>query len=259
VCVCVGGETRWSDITAGAASCGGCRCSCRWCCRWAVADVAENGTWLTVLIGGLIESLSVCCSVLQRVTACCICCSELHIQYSCRYWLVSALRLRAACCLCVSVCCSVLQCVAVCCSVLQWVGAQYMFCMCVRPTQSIIYVPLLVCVFHKSILLIVQYKYFKSYSKDFKLQNLILRTQLCVTGFSPQQSWILNIVESLISTLPKWSGGNVLYQAWTSSERANRQGWSLNAFTWFIGAGGIWHRQRERENESTRARATNSN
>jgi len=55
-----------------------------------------------------------------------------------------------------------------------------------RPTQSFIYVPLLVCVFHRSILLIVQYKYLESCSKDFKLLNLILCTRLCGTGFIPQ-------------------------------------------------------------------------
>ena len=37
----------------------------------------------------------------------------------------------------------------------------------VHPTQSIIYVPLLVCVFHKSVFLIVQYKDLKSRSGDF--------------------------------------------------------------------------------------------
>ena len=57
-----------------------------------------------------------------------------------------------------------------------------------RPThwQSLIYVPLLVYVFQKSILLIVHYKYLKSCSKDFTLQDLILRTKLCGTGFCPQ-------------------------------------------------------------------------
>jgi len=34
----------------------------------------------------------------------------------------------------------------------------------------------------------------------------------------------LNIVESLISTWLKWSGGNLFYQACTSSERADRRG-----------------------------------
>jgi len=52
-----------------------------------------------------------------------------------------------------------------------------------HPTQSIIYVPLQVNRFHKIILLIVQYKYLKSFSEDFILQNLILRTKLCGIGF----------------------------------------------------------------------------
>ena len=56
----------------------------------------------------------------------------------------------------------------------------------IRPTQSIIYVPLLVCVFHKSILIIIRYKYSKSGSKDFKLEDVILRTRVCGTGFIPQ-------------------------------------------------------------------------
>ena len=42
------------------------------------------------------------------------------------------------------------------------------------------------CVFHKSILLIVQYKYLKICSKDFTLQDLILRTRLCGTDFIPR-------------------------------------------------------------------------
>ena len=38
---------------------------------------------------------------------------------------------------------------------------------CIRPTQSIMYVPLQVNTFRKSVLLIVQYKYLKSCSGDF--------------------------------------------------------------------------------------------
>jgi len=55
-----------------------------------------------------------------------------------------------------------------------------------RPIQPIIYAPLLVYVFHKSILLIVQYKYLQICSKDFKVQDLILRASVCGTGFVPQ-------------------------------------------------------------------------
>jgi len=72
---------------------------------------------------------------------------------------------------------------------------------CIRPTQSIIYVPLLVCVFDNSILLIVQYKYLKSFSKDFKLQNLILPTRLCGTGFIPQHCWV---VDFYLTKMVRW-------------------------------------------------------
>ena len=58
----------------------------------------------------------------------------------------------------------------------------------VCPTQSIMNVPLQVNTFQKIILLIVQYKYVTSCSKDFILQNLILRTRLCGTGFNTQPS-----------------------------------------------------------------------
>jgi len=60
-----------------------------------------------------------------------------------------------------------------------------------RPTQSIIYVPLQVIGFHKIILLIVPYKYLKSCPEDFILKNLILRTRSCGTAFITQQIWLL--------------------------------------------------------------------
>jgi len=40
-----------------------------------------------------------------------------------------------------------------------------------RPTQSIMYIPFQVNICHKSILLILQYKYLKSFSDDFILKN----------------------------------------------------------------------------------------
>jgi len=58
----------------------------------------------------------------------------------------------------------------------------------IRPTQSTIYVPLQLNRFQKKKILIVQYKYLKSCSEDFNLQNLILRTRLCGTGFITQPS-----------------------------------------------------------------------
>jgi len=60
------------------------------------------------------------------------------------------------------------------------------------PTRSIMYVPLQVNRFEKSILLIVEYKYLKSCSGDFVLQNLILHTRSCVTGFITQSSWVFH-------------------------------------------------------------------
>jgi len=47
-------------------------------------------------------------------------------------------------------------------------------------------IPLLMRVIHKSIFNIVEYKYYKSWDKDFKLQDLILRTRICGSGFIPQ-------------------------------------------------------------------------
>jgi len=61
-----------------------------------------------------------------------------------------------------------------------------------RPTQSIIYVPLPANRFQKNILLIVRYKYSKSCSGDFILQNLILRTRSYGTGFITQSSWVVH-------------------------------------------------------------------
>jgi len=82
-----------------------------------------------------------------------------------------------------------------------------------RPTQSMIHVPSLVNRFQNMILLIVQYKYLKSCSGDFILQNLILRTRSCGTGFITHSSWVLHF---------PWSGGNILYHRGTSSEGAYR-------------------------------------
>jgi len=67
-----------------------------------------------------------------------------------------------------------------------------------RPTQSMIYVPLQVIRFHKSILLIVQYKYLKSCSENFILKNLILRTRSCGTAFITQHCWLLHFGQAEI-------------------------------------------------------------
>jgi len=61
----------------------------------------------------------------------------------------------------------------------------------VRPTQSIVYVPLQVIRF-QSILLIVQYKYVNHFPEIFILQNLIIRTRSCGTGIITQSSWVFH-------------------------------------------------------------------
>ena len=53
-----------------------------------------------------------------------------------------------------------------------------------------VYVHSLVNISQKILWLIVQYKYSKSCSEDFILQNLILRKRLCGTGFMTQPSWL---------------------------------------------------------------------
>ena len=57
-----------------------------------------------------------------------------------------------------------------------------------RARRPILYVPLHVNRNQKGIFLIVQYKYVKSCSGDLILQNLILRTRSCGTGFITQSS-----------------------------------------------------------------------
>jgi len=64
------------------------------------------------------------------------------------------------------------------------------------------------------------------------VQDLILHTRLCGNGFTTQH------VELFIPPWPKWSGGNILYQLGTSSQRANRRGRPSNISAWFIGSGG---------------------
>jgi len=104
----------------------------------------------------------------------------------------------------------------------------------IRPTQSIMYVPLQVNRSQKCILLIVQYKYIKPCSGDFNSPesdppHKIMRywiyysTQLCF--------WI--------STWQNLSDGNDLYWRCTSFEKGISAEPALKYFTWFIGAGGL--------------------
>ena len=96
-------------------------------------------------------------------------------------------------------------------------------CCLIRPTQSIIHVPLQVHRFKKNILLIVQYKYLKScsrrfYSPESDPPHKIMRydvyysTQLCC-WFPPDRNL---------------SGGNDLYWRCTRFEKAFRRGRALN-------------------------------
>jgi len=62
-----------------------------------------------------------------------------------------------------------------------------------RPFQSMICVPLPVNGFQKSMLIIKQCKYLTSCSGDFILQDLILRTRSCGTGFITELSWLLHL------------------------------------------------------------------
>jgi len=85
-----------------------------------------------------------------------------------------------------------------------------------------------VCVFHKSILLIVQYKILKS-----KLQNLILRTILCGTGFISQHGWV---VDFHVTKMVKWKCfAPGLYQL----RKGKSTGWPFNILTWFTVIGWI--------------------
>ena len=62
----------------------------------------------------------------------------------------------------------------------------------IRPTQSIIYVPLQVNRFQKSISLIVQYKYLKSCSGDFCSPESDPPHESCGAGFNSQSSWVFH-------------------------------------------------------------------
>jgi len=60
------------------------------------------------------------------------------------------------------------------------------------------YVPLQVNRFYTGILLISQYRYLKSIWEIFILENLILRTRSCVTGFIPQLSCDFHFFQTIL-------------------------------------------------------------
>jgi len=76
---------------------------------------------------------------------------------------------------------------------------------------------------------IVQYRYWKCCSEDQMLQDLILCTSLCGTGFITQLVLLLIPVGWFVSARSIWSSRNVLHQLGTSFERAFCQGWPLNS------------------------------
>jgi len=75
------------------------------------------------------------------------------------------------------------------------------------------------------------------------IQNLVRRIG-CSRIWSLAQDYVVLVLLFIpigwfISTRPKWSCGNFLYQLCTSSQRANRWGWSLNTFAWCTGSSGL--------------------
>ena len=102
----------------------------------------------------------------------------------------------------------------------------------IRPTQSIMYVPIQINRFKKTILLIVQYKYLKSCSRRFYCPNLILCTRLCGTMFITQPSCLFDF-RLTESVRRKW-----FVLAVYQHRKGISAGPALKYFTWFIGAGG---------------------
>jgi hypothetical protein len=82
------------------------------------------------------------------------------------------------------------------------------------------------------ILLIVQYKYLKSFSKDFIVKNLILHTRLWGTNFITQPSWQSDFSVTNIVRIKRFVLAVYQYQ------KASQRGRPWNIFTLFIGSGG---------------------
>jgi len=101
-----------------------------------------------------------------------------------------------------------------------------------KRTQSVMNVPLQVNRFAESVLLIVQYRYLKSFPEIFILQNLILRTRSCVIGFITQSCWVFSFLSDRICQWEMICIGGV-----PVSKRS--AGPALKYFTLFIEAGGL--------------------
>ena len=108
-----------------------------------------------------------------------------------------------------------------------------------RPPYPInhVYVSFQVNIFHKSILLIVQYKYLKSCSEDFS-------SKIQQKSDSPHDimHYFIYYSKQMASSFPPGRNlpcGNDLYHSCTSFGGASWRGQPLNIFTWFIGSGGF--------------------
>jgi len=103
----------------------------------------------------------------------------------------------------------------------------------IRPTQSIMYVPLQVNRFRKSVLLIVQYKYLKSCSGDFYSQESDPPHKIMRYWLYYSICWFFHF-HLTESVRWKWFVLAVYHL-----KIASRRGRTLIIFTWFIGAGGF--------------------
>jgi len=83
------------------------------------------------------------------------------------------------------------------------------------------------------VLLIVQYKYLKSFSKDFIVQNLIIHTRLWGTNFITQSSWHSDFSVTNIVRIKRFVLAVYQYK------KGSRRGRPWNIFTLFIGSGGM--------------------
>jgi len=103
-----------------------------------------------------------------------------------------------------------------------------------RPNESIIYVHFLAARFQKIFLFIVQYKYREYCAEDQMLQDLILRTRLCGTGFIAHLDLLIHFH---LTNMVGWQYFvPVRYQV----PKGTSAGLALKYFfTWFLGSGSL--------------------
>jgi len=94
----------------------------------------------------------------------------------------------------------------------------------------------LIARFQESVLLIIQYKLFKSFLEDKMLQDLIFCTRWCGTGFISQHCWVVHFhlinydQAQIFCTI--WSGGNILYHLDTSFQKIPKG--ESAGFSWWV-------------------------